>query len=184
MHKDPMKFEHPERLEELAIIKSLDKLGLEPHHNVCDYGAGTGVVTAEAARITEGHVYALDVDPGMIHLINEKIHEQRLSNVTAIQVKADKIPLDHGTIDRFLMVTVLHHIEDVPVFIGEIHRVLRHDGKVMIIDFHKKETPIGPPVDHRMSAYQAARHFVREGINLEEHYELGDNFYLLVLSKA
>ncbi len=184
MHSNPMKFEHPKRLEELDIKGSLERLGLEPHHTVCDYGAGTGIVTAEVANITNGQVYALDMDPKMIELITTKKQNSDLDNIIPMRVKADEVPLEDQSVDRFLLVTVLHEIDEVPEFINEIHRVLKPGGKVMVIDFYKKESQMGPPASHRMSVYQASRHFFREGINLDEQYELSDNLYLLVLTKA
>lgn len=184
MHSNPMKFEHPKRLEELDIKGSLERLGLEPHHTVCDYGAGTGIVSAQVAGITSGQVFALDMDPKMIELITRKKLSGDLMNVIPMKVNADEVPLEDESIDRFLLVTVLHEIAEVPEFINEIHRVLKPSGKVMVIDFYKKESPMGPPESHRISAYQASRHFFREGININEQYELSDNLYLLVLAKA
>lgn len=182
MHSNPMKFENEKRLNELDIVNSLKRAGLEEGQVVCDYGAGTGVVTVEAARLTNEAVYALDMDPAMIDHIEDKVTKQSLANVKFTKVEADQLPLKEASIDLFLLVTVLHEIEDVPTFIEKIKRVLKPKGKVMVIDFHKKETLMGPPVDGRMSAYQATRHFLRENILLDEQYNLGDNLYQLVLS--
>lgn len=184
MHNNPMKFERQERLRELDIDGSLKRLGLEAHHHVCDYGAGTGIVSAKVTNHTGGQVYALDMDPKMIDLITQKKEQGGIKNLFPMKVEKDQVPLEDQSLDHFLLVTVLHEINEVPEFVQEVHRVLKPGGKVMVIDFYKKETKMGPPMDHRMSAYQASRHFFREGIHLEEQYELSDNFYLLVLSKA
>ena len=182
MHSNPMKFEHESRVRELDMVNSLKKLGLDQDQVVCDYGAGTGIFTVEAARLTRGKVYALDMDPAMIALVEEKVKVHGLSNVRTVTVKADQLPLEAASVDLLLLATVLHEIEDVPTFVEGIKRVLKPKGKVMVIDFYKKETPMGPPVEARISAYQAARHFFREGINLDHQYALGDNLYLLAMS--
>ena len=182
MHSNPMKFENEKRVKELDIVNSLKKAGLKDGMVVCDYGAGTGIVTAEAAQLTSETVFALDMDPGMIGLIEDKVGAQSLTNVKTVKVKSDQLPLEDASIDLFILVTVLHEIDGVPTFVKGIKRVLKPEGKVMVIDFYKKETPMGPPASGRMSAYQAARHFFREDINLDEQYDLGENLYLLVLS--
>lgn len=181
MHKNPMKFENEKRVSELDIVNSLKKAGLTDGQVVCDYGAGTGIVTVEAAQLTSETVYALDMDPAMIGLIEDKLAQQSLTNVTVVKVEADQLPIEDQSIDLFLLVTVMHEIKEVPTFIQEVKRVLKPEGKVMVVDFYKKETPMGPPVEGRMSAYQASRHFFREDIDMVEQVELGDNLYLLVL---
>jgi len=177
------KMEEPRRLGEIQINKSLERAGLVNGHVVVDYGAGTGVFCVAAAKVTSGKVYALDMNPDALAVIEAKVKEEKLDNVEVVDIKPDQVPLEDGGIDLFMLITVLHEIDEVPDFVSEVKRVLKPGGRVMIIDFHKKESPIGPPIEHRVSPYQAARHFLREDITFEEQLDLGDNLYLLVLKK-
>lgn len=178
---NPMKFEHPERLKELDIVNTLKKASISSEDVVCDYGAGTGIFTIQAAKMTKNKVLALDMNSQMLQIISKKVAEAGLGNVETKEVKPDSINCDDNSVDLFLLVTVLHEIKEVPKFIEEVKRVLKSDGRVMLIDFHKKETPMGPPVSERMSQYQAARHFLREDIVLDYQCELGNNLYMLLL---
>ncbi|MCF8020632.1 MAG: methyltransferase domain-containing protein [Vallitaleaceae bacterium] len=180
-HKNPMKFENEIRLKELDIINSLKKAGINENDTICDYGAGTGVFTLEASKLTKGMVYALDIDPSMLNIIKEKAKD--VHNIQTIQVEEDKINLESKSIDLFIIVTVIHEIKEVPEFIKEVRRVLKPFGRVLVIDFHKKDTPMGPPADHRMSEYQTARHFFREDIVMKKQCNLGENLYLLLMEK-
>ena len=180
-HQNPMKFENEKRLKELDIINSLKKAGINEKDTICDYGAGTGVFTLEASKLTKGMIYALDMDPSMLSIIEEKAKD--IHNIKTIQVEEDKIKLESNSIDLFIIVTVIHEIKEVPEFIKEVRRVLKPFGRVLVIDFHKKDTPMGPPADHRMSEYQAARHFFREDIVMKKQWNLGENLYLLLMEK-
>lgn len=183
MHDNPMKFENPIRLEELDVETSLKRTGVKPGDTVCDYGAGTGIFAVAAASMTEAPIYALDMDQKMLDIIDQKKRDLNLSNIRTKKVEPDCLPLEEGSVDHLLLVTVLHEILDVPSFVERAVKVLKPDGKIMIIDFLKKEDNFGPPIQERVSAYQAARFFHREGIEMERQYDLGENLYLLILKK-
>lgn len=176
------KFEQANRLEEINIVDSLKKAGINDQSVVVDYGSGTGIFTVEAAKLTEQVVYGLDASDEMIRLATDKVKESGLGNVVLKKVDKDIIDLDDNSVDLFFLVTVLHEIVDIPAFVTEVKRVLKPGGRIMVIDFIKKEGSFGPSIRERVSAYQAARHFFREDIALESQSILGDNFYLLVLS--
>lgn len=175
------KFEQANRLEEINIIESLKKAGIDKNTVVADYGSGTGIFTVEAAKLTDQTVYAFDVRDDFLKLAADKVATAGLSNVVFKKVEKDLIDLEDNSLDIFFLVTVLHEIVDIPAFVQEIKRVLKPGGRVMIIDFIKKEGTFGPSIRERVSAYQAARHFFREDIALDTQEILGENFYLLVL---
>ncbi len=178
------KLENQGRVKELAIEASLDLLDVGDEMVVCDYGTGTGLFALPVSSRTNQTVYALDKDEAMLAVVDEKAKGSDIRNIKTLQVDADAMPLENNSVDRLILVTVLHEIEDVPDFAAEVSRVIKDDGKVMVIDFFKKDTPMGPPASKRISAYQAARHFLREGIDLERQVELGENMYLLLLKKS
>lgn len=47
----------------------------------------------------------------------------------------------------------------------------------------KKETPIGPPVTHRISEQETAGLLTENGLEQINQFRLGDNFYCLVFKK-
>nr|MDA3845371.1 class I SAM-dependent methyltransferase [Vallitaleaceae bacterium] len=182
MHKNPMKFENPIRITELDPINTLKKIGIKSTDVVCDYGAGTGVFTIPAASLTKNKVYAVDIDENMLSIVKRKIADQNIENIIPIKVEDYDTGIETETVDLYLHVTVLHEMEDIEQFMIEVRRILKKDGHVMVIEFHKKETSYGPPVGERMSGYQAARHFLHANILYDSQYELGENYYMLLLN--
>ena len=174
------KLENPLRISELNPHNMLIRAGLKQNMTLCDIGAGTGLFTFQAAKITNKDIYALDISDKMLELLKEKIKENNIENIKLKKVISDDLPLDNDSCDMVIMVTVLHEVSDKEKMIKEINRVLKKDGKLMIIEFHKKETPMGPPVEHRLSEEYVESLCLDCGFKDIVKDSLGDNFYSII----
>jgi ubiquinone/menaquinone biosynthesis C-methylase UbiE len=182
MNKKQMKFENPLRLEELKPKETLQRIGLRGDHVLCDIGAGSGIFTIPAAKITKNIVYALEINDEMLSVIEDKANNEGISNIELIKVHNDHFDLEDGSVDIILMVTVLHEIQNKHVVLEEVKRLLNNSGKSAVIEFHKRETPMGPPPSHRMGKNEVKDLFGDLGFTVIEDFDLGDNFYCLVFS--
>lgn len=177
------KFENPTRLQELMPRETLLKIGLHNGQIVCDIGAGSGIFTIPAASITENTVFALEINDELITVITEKAKSRSLSNVQVTRVQGNKFPLQTSSVDLALLVTVFHEIVDKNEFLHEVSRILNDHGKVAVIEFHKRITPMGPPLQHRISQDDLQVHFAESGLYLRDSFELGPNFYCSVFDQ-
>jgi predicted methyltransferase len=75
--------ERPEREAEEAPIKAVAALRLRPGHVVADIGAGSGYYTMLLGATVGpcGRVYATDIQPEMLTLIQKKIQARRVADV-------------------------------------------------------------------------------------------------------
>ncbi len=174
------KLENPVRLAELAPLETLKRIGLGNEQVVCDIGAGSGVFTIPAANITTNKVFALDINEEMLSIIAEKASKERLENITCIKVKDNRFSIENDSIDLALLVTVLHEIPNKEDFLAEVKRILNINGKVALIEFHKNETPMGPPLSHRISQEETNGIFQSLGFMQYDAFDLGANFYCQV----
>lgn len=181
--KEYPKLENRDRVEEVAIVPLLERLGVHEGSRICDYGAGTGIFTVEMAKKTNNQVYALDRSLEMVDAIKEKAQTYGLDNLEVRCVDADEVPIEDESMDVFFLITVFHHIEDPLTFISEIKRVLIEGGKVAIIEFHKNGSPIGPPPGHRLSPSELDELFIPRGFRQVEYHVLGENMYLSIYEK-
>jgi ubiquinone/menaquinone biosynthesis C-methylase UbiE len=177
------KLENPKRIAELRPEETLKKVGLQENHVLCDVGAGSGIFTIPAAKITKNIVYALEINPEMLLLIEEKAKNAGLSNIQTVKVANNQFNLEKDSVDIVLMVTVLHEINDKPVILEQIKKILKDDGKLVIIEFHKQDTSMGPPAAHRLSQAEVRDLCETRGLAIRERFVLGDNFYCLVFTK-
>jgi ubiquinone/menaquinone biosynthesis C-methylase UbiE len=161
----------------------LKKIGLRDNYTVCDIGAGSGIFTLPAAKITKNKVYALEINDEMLSIIGDKAKTAESRNIELVKVKGETFDLADHTIDIALMVTVLHEIQDTTALMAEVKRVLHKNGRIAIIEFHKRETPMGPVINHRISKEETIDIVASAGFVKIDSFDLGDNFYCLVFSK-
>lgn len=129
VHKHYDNFINLFNLNKMDEIK--DALELKSNEVVVDIGGGTGRLAeylSQSCRI----VYILDESEGMLSRV--KVNEK----VVAITGDALEAPFDNGSVDVVVMSDVLHHIGNQSALIDEVFRMLKRDGKLLIMDFEKK----------------------------------------------
>lgn len=108
-----------------------DVLELQGNEVVIDIGGGTGRLAeylSQSCRV----VYVLDESKGMLSKVRAN------SRVVTTLGNALDAPFDSNWADVVVISDVLHHIENQSALIEEITRVLKKDGKLLILDFEKK----------------------------------------------
>ncbi|TGE34922.1 methyltransferase domain-containing protein [Desulfosporosinus fructosivorans] len=181
MDKDKIiKFENQLRMAELDPKNSLIRAGFTEKMILCDIGAGTGVFTYPATEISNNDIYALEISDSMIELLTNRMAERNIKNLIIKKVDSTILPVDNNSCDMAIMVTVFHEVENKELMINEIKRILKQKGKLMIIEFHKRKTPMGPPVDHRIAEEYVEEMGNSRGLKTTDKFSLGDNFYCLI----
>ncbi len=176
------KLENPLRVAELNPPETLRRIGLTPGDRLLDVGAGTGLFAFEAAQQTQGMVYAVEISLEMLRLLTERKESAGLQNVQVVD-GIENAP--DNACDLALMCTVLHELEQPERVLGHIRRILRPGGRLAVIEFHDRVTPMGPPPSHRIGSARASEMLSVAGFSAEGAFELGENLYCLtVLSPA
>jgi SAM-dependent methyltransferase len=136
-------------------------LGLAPGQVACDAGAGPGYFALRLARAVgpAGRVYAVDVEPRMIAVLEERARSAGLQNVTSI-LAVDGEPLPPEPCHAILVVNAFHHFPDGVATLRRLAARLAPGGRLVNVDFHAGELPVGPPPEHKISRddFLAAAH--------------------------
>lgn len=132
------------------VIKALE---VQPGQTVCDIGAGPGYFALRFGKAVgeRGGVFGVDVEPPMLDVLRARIARSGARNVTPVLGLPDDPLLPPASCDLILIVNTFHHLPDGAAYLRRLTRSLRPGGRVVNIDFQKKETPMGPPVEHRVS---------------------------------
>lgn len=158
-----------ERPETLLV-----RIGLKPGGIVADVGCGPGFFTLPAARIVgpEGHVYAVDVEPAMLRLIEERAEEQGLENVTAIASSGEHVPLPDSSCDVVVCGLVLHHLgpQHRIRMAGELARLCKPGGAVLAVEWMPRD---GEHRHDRMAPEQTTNLLEGAGLRAAETRLLG-----------
>ncbi|NCA98495.1 MAG: methyltransferase domain-containing protein [Clostridia bacterium] len=178
----PERLEQPERVRELNPAGTLERLNFNPNEVLCDIGAGSGLFTLAAARISQQTVYAIDINPRMLEAIEAKAAAAGIQTIETRLVSDDTLPVPDHAADLALVATVLHEIPDKPSFISEIRRLLKPSGRLAVIEFHAAETPMGPPVSERLGSEEVTALMISQGFKPLDQFDLSRNLYCLVFS--
>ena len=119
--------------------------------NVVDFGCGYGTFTIPAARIVQGIVYALDIEPNMVAATLAKAEAAGLKNVDVLQrdFVTEGLGLPDGHVDYAMLFNILH-TEERLVLLHEAWRVLDIGGKLGVIHWnYDPNTPRGPSMTIR-----------------------------------
>lgn len=179
------KLEKFERVKELKPAETLRRIGLAPEAAFADIGAGTGLFTLAAAALTRGTVYALEIDPELLDIIARKADAAGADNVRCSRVTDEGFALPQGAVDVALLCTVLHNpgIPDKVRFLSDVAALLKPGGRLAVIEFHKRETPMGPGVEKRLGPDAVDALTSAAAFSPADAFDLGDNFYCAVYRK-
>jgi cyclopropane fatty-acyl-phospholipid synthase-like methyltransferase len=190
LHNDPKAYigslDDPQRDAYQKPQEVLAALNLKPGEVIADIGAGSGYFTFRLARhVSErGKVYAVDVSPDMILHINRAIRDLKATNVISILADPDDPLLPERSVNRFFICDVWHHVENQSKYLAVMKKMLKPGGEVVMIDFHKKETPAGPPLKMRIAREALIKQMESGRFRLaKEHAFLPYQYFLVFVAK-
>src|SRR5262249_34959018 len=132
----------------LEPVRVLHEFGLHEGQVVADLGAGSGFYALAAARMIgpAGKLFAVDVQKELLARLKNAAHTARLKNVHTLHGDMEReggTTIAAGAADCALVCDVLAQIEQREQFLKEVRRVLRTDGRVLVVDWtkHKHALP-------------------------------------------
>ena len=165
----------------------LRTLGIDNRvRDIVDFGCGYGTFTIPTARMVNGKIYAIDIDPKMTEETERKIRENKLNNVEIIlrDFVSNGSGLKDESVDYVMLFNILH--TDKPErLLREAYRILRDGGKLGIIHWnYNSTTPRGPPMEIRPKPEQCIKWARNSGFNHPLRYDLKPYHYGIVLTKG
>jgi predicted methyltransferase len=153
------------REAEEAPEQALKLIGIRPGMGVADVGAGTGYMTLRLAALVgpAGRVYANDLQPRMLAIIQEKARRERLSNVEIVQGTEIDARLPEEAVDLALLVDVYHELWHPQEMLRSIRRSLKPGGALVLVEYRKEDPSIPIADTHRMSVADARAEVEAEG---------------------
>jgi arsenite methyltransferase len=188
LHRDPKAYigalEDPKRDSYQKPHEVLTALNLKSGEIIADIGAGSGYFTFRLAHHVggTGKIYAVDVSPDMIRHINRRIRELKANNVVSILADPDDPLLPDASVNRFFFSNSWHHIESQTRYLSLMEKMLKPGGEIVMIDFHKKEIPVGPPLQTRIAREDLIKQMESHGFRLSKEHTFLPYQYFLVFA--
>ena len=98
---------------------------------VGDLGCGTGQMTSALAPFV-GRVIAVDASAAMLQAARKRL--QGFENVELRRGDLEALPVDDARLDAATLTLVLHHLPEPQRALAEVARVLKPNGKLLIVD--------------------------------------------------
>jgi ubiquinone/menaquinone biosynthesis C-methylase UbiE len=125
---------HPSAADEISRLAALMQWKLDTV--VADIGAGDGrFAFAAAQHVTDGKVFATEIDPAKLGALRTQVKDRHLPNVVVVESKEADTNLSAQCCEAIFLRRVYHHLTKPVEFDAAILRSLKPGGRLAIIDF-------------------------------------------------
>ena len=151
--------ERDERQQEERGDLLLRELGLKPGMAVADIGAGTGYYARRMAPLvgSSGVVYATDVQPEMMKMLEDGAKKAGLTNIKPVLGALKSVNLPDASIDLAIMVDVYHELEFPFEVIDSLVRALKPGGRIAYVEYRLEDPRVPIKTLHKMSEAQVRK---------------------------
>ena len=144
----------------------IDLLGNLEGKTVADIGAGTGFFALRMAPAAK-KVIAIDIDPRFTSYLDSlksfELPEEIQDRLETRLALPDDPKLAPGEADVVIIVNTFMYIKDQVAYLENLKRGISEGGMLLIIDFKKKRTPLGPPSQIRVPLFEVEEKLIRAG---------------------
>jgi phosphatidylethanolamine/phosphatidyl-N-methylethanolamine N-methyltransferase len=135
-----------------AIRATMVEVNALPPGRILEVGVGTGIALP---HYKAGHrVTGIDLSPDMLARAEKRVKEQRLANVEALtEMDAGKLAFADATFDSAVAMFVMTVVPDVAAVLGEMIRVVRPGGRIVIVNHFSAKAGPRATVERWLSRY-------------------------------
>lgn len=173
------------REQEEAPERALSAVGIRPGMIVADVGAGSGYMTLRIAPLvgSAGKVYAEDIQPALLQLLQQKARVAGASNVEIVLGSETDARLPENAVDLVLLVDVYHEFHHPQEMLRSIRRALKPGGQLVLVEYRKEDPTVPIAPTHRMSVADARQEIEAEGFTFDRAVENLPRQHIIVFYK-
>ena len=123
---------------------TIEMSGVRVGHSVLDLAGGTGDLAALYAPLVGdmGRVVLADINGAMMGVGRDRLLDRGLTNVAFCQGDAEALPFADASFNCVTIGFGLRNVTHKERALAEMHRVLRPNGRLLVLEFSKPENPI------------------------------------------
>ncbi len=127
---------------------TIGRAGVRPGMKVLDIAGGTGDLAKAFAKKAgaTGEVWLTDINDSMLRVGRDRLTDQGVLLPTAV-CDAEKLPFPDGYFDRVSVAFGLRNMTHKDIALGEMRRVLKPGGKLLVLEFSRVARPLAPLYD-------------------------------------
>ncbi len=128
-------------MESKPRLWGLELAAIQPQDRVLEVAVGTGAaLLAILKRVDKTNiVHGVDLSPRMLEKTRRAVAEAGFTNVNLRQGDARSLPFDDNSFDVLFNSYMLDLIplDDMPIVLGEFRRVLKNNGRLVLVNMSK-----------------------------------------------
>lgn len=172
---------NPDRQKLLPVKDFIKMLNIADTDQVADLGAGNGFFTIPFSEATHQTVYAVDIEPDMLEALKGRVEERGIENVEYLISNLESINLPDHCVEKVFAAFVMHEVPDLDKALSEIKRIMKPNGRAVILEWKKvDEVTMGPPNHHRLQSEDLATQCKEHGFHTTIQYPNDANFALVL----
>jgi SAM-dependent methyltransferase len=176
--------ERPERVEEERPDQVVEQMKLKPADVVADIGAGTGYFSFRIAPLVrQGKVFAVDLQPEMLAIIEKRKKELKADNVVPLRSTETDTKLAENSVDVALMVDVYHEFSFPREMMLSLVKALKPGGRVVQIEYRGEDPDVPIKRLHKMTVAQCRKEMAVVGLVWKETKDFLPQQHFIVFEK-
>lgn len=164
--------ERSEREKEENVSSLIKNMKIKSNEVIADIGAGSGYHAFRiASLVTNGLVYAVDIQPEMLIAIEKTKEFKKVENIKTILGTEKTVELPKNSVDKILMVDVYHEFSFPVEMINSIKNALKPNGELFLIEYRAEDLKVPIKRIHKMTEEQAVKEMKAAGLVLKENID-------------
>jgi precorrin-6B methylase 2 len=178
--------ERDEREREEDPDLAIRLLKIQKGSTVADVGAGSGYITLRLARAVGpmGTVYANDIQPGMLDLLQKNVVKAKMANVIPVLGALDDPKLPADSIDLAIMVDVYHEFSEPQKMLQHLRESLKPSGRLVLLEYRAEDPSVPIRPEHKMNKAQVKLEVEHEGFKQSRVFDDLPWQHLFIFTKA
>ena len=124
-----------DKLWRRKAVKQLKELN---PNKILDIATGTGDFALALLKLKPKEIIGVDISKGMLSVGTNKMKKKKVDGIIKLELgDSENLPFEDNSFDAITVAFGVRNFEDLEKGLSEMKRVLRPDGKVIILEFSK-----------------------------------------------
>jgi ubiquinone/menaquinone biosynthesis C-methylase UbiE len=155
---------------------------------VADFGSGSGFYSMAASKavMPGGKVFAVDIQKNLLEKLKNGARQNHISNIDIVWGDLEHLggtKLRESSMDAVIACNLFFQIENKDALCLEAKRILRPNGRIMVVDWGGSFGGVGPQETDVISKIKMSDLFLDHGFVLDREIAAGAEHYGLIFRK-